>query len=127
MKVKLRIPAVSDHGTHDVGDEVDFADPNQALALIRAHQADAIDDLPFPETPKERAAREDRDRAEADRRRAEGAPLPTIPVTGHTPVPSRPAAQATAQAKDANAPEEKPGAVKPAPTHAQAPNASAKP
>lgn len=94
MKVKLRIPAVSDHGTHDVGDEVDFKDPNQALALIRAHQADAVDDLPFPETPKEREARETRERADADNRKAEGASLPVVPVQGHTPVPAAPVAKA---------------------------------
>lgn len=123
MKVKLRIPAVSDHGTHDVGETVDFKDPNQALALINAHQADAVDDLPFPETAEERKAREDRERVDADRRRAEGAPIPVRPVTGHTPVPSLPAAMA-AQPTEPK-PEDKPGAAKPPP--APAPAGPAKP
>lgn len=115
MKVKLRIPAVAKDGLHDVGEEVDFADPNQALALIRAGQADAVGEIPFPETAHERKAREDREHADAEKRKAEAASIPARPAQGHTPVPSAPLAKAAVEPKPAPATSE----------HKQAPNASA--
>lgn len=112
MKVKLRIPAVSDHGTHDVGETVDFKDPNQALALLRAYQADPVGEVPFPGQHPEITR--------------PGEPLKPS-VEGHTPVPSLPAAVAATSPKPAPAPAPAPTAPKPAPAPAPAPTGPAKP